>query len=143
MGLVLLVKALRNFYLAKCRLKWVPGAKVARWHLKGASVIKATCSGKDERPARRYGLRIISLTGIVRRPKMLPVLGRVLISALIADIMASRVRSKILIEDLVPARDEHINLERFSKMRILRSNGNSDLKMWNFLLEKMQLVVLI
>lgn len=105
-GELVLIKALRNFYLAKW-LKWVPGAKVGRWHLKAASVVKATCSGKDERPARRCGLRIISLTGIVRRPRMLPVLGRVLISVLIADTTVSRVRSKISIEDLVPTRDGH------------------------------------
>jgi len=45
-------------------------------------------SEKDERPVRRCSLRIISLTEIVRHPKMIP--ERVLISALITDILWSR-----------------------------------------------------
>jgi len=70
-------------------------------------------SGKDERPARRCGLRIISLTEIIRHPKMVPELERVLIFVLITDTMVSRIKSEISIENVIP----HVmdtDLERLS-----------------------------
>lgn len=39
-------KGSTNFYLTECQLKWVPGAKVERWHLKRASAVKANVQRK-------------------------------------------------------------------------------------------------